>query len=152
MENEDKCIALSSHAIGLDNHKPYKRHGKFFYKPYRNYYDASMKDSCTILWKWVWVLQRIWKCTLWKRLPYACLSWWCVWIRHQQETYKRIFWIYQRISIKTHQRYRISEKCGNVRKGKVQKCSNCVAVKHSGILYVERWTGNDTSFKLSKKR
>lgn len=44
MENEDKCIALSSHAIGFDNKKAYIRHGRLFYKPYRNYYDASQKD------------------------------------------------------------------------------------------------------------
>lgn len=47
MEHKKKCIALASHAIGLDNKKPYKRHGKLFYKPYRNYYDASI-DNCTI--------------------------------------------------------------------------------------------------------
>lgn len=46
-ENENKCIVLSSHAIGLDYHKPYKRHGRLFYKPYRNYYDASPKDCET---------------------------------------------------------------------------------------------------------
>ena len=40
----DKCIILASHAIGLDNKKPYKRWGKYFYKPYRNYYDASSSD------------------------------------------------------------------------------------------------------------
>ena len=44
MDNE-KCIAFASHAIGLDNKKPYKRHGRLFYRPYRNYYDASLADS-----------------------------------------------------------------------------------------------------------
>lgn len=48
MKNEDRCISLSSHAIGLDNHKPYKRHGRLFYKPYRNhYYTTSLKDCET---------------------------------------------------------------------------------------------------------
>lgn len=42
--SENKCINFASHAIGLDNKKPYKRHGKLFYRPYRNYYDASMGD------------------------------------------------------------------------------------------------------------
>ena len=37
-------IDHASHAIGLDHKKPYKRHGKLFYRPYRNYYDASPKD------------------------------------------------------------------------------------------------------------
>ena len=41
---DDKCISFASHAIGLDHKKPYKRHGKLFYRPYRNYYDASIKD------------------------------------------------------------------------------------------------------------
>lgn len=44
MEKENRYIALASHAIGLDRKKPYKRHGKLFYRPYRNYYDASIKD------------------------------------------------------------------------------------------------------------
>lgn len=38
------CIALASHCIGLDRKKPYKRHGRYFYRPYRNYYDAGGKD------------------------------------------------------------------------------------------------------------
>lgn len=36
-----------SHRIGLDYKKPYKRHGRYFYRPYRNYYDASVKDCET---------------------------------------------------------------------------------------------------------
>lgn len=28
-------IALASHCIGLDHSKPYKRRGRYFYKPYR---------------------------------------------------------------------------------------------------------------------
>lgn len=46
---EEKCISLAIHAVGLDRKKPYKRHGKYFYRPYRNYYDASLED-CKI-WK-----------------------------------------------------------------------------------------------------
>ncbi len=44
MKREEQCISFAKHAIGLDNNKPYKRHGKLFYKPYRNYYDASIND------------------------------------------------------------------------------------------------------------
>lgn len=43
-EKENRCISLATHAIGLDHKKPYKRHGRYFYRPYRNYYDASIKD------------------------------------------------------------------------------------------------------------
>lgn len=39
--NKDLCISLASHAIGLDNKNPYKRHGKLFYKPYRNYFSTA---------------------------------------------------------------------------------------------------------------
>ena len=44
MNSDNEYISLASHAIGLDHKKPYKRHGKLFYRPYRNYYDASIKD------------------------------------------------------------------------------------------------------------
>lgn len=41
----DKTIALMRHAIGLDYQKPYTRHGKKFYKPYRNYFGAAANDT-----------------------------------------------------------------------------------------------------------
>lgn len=31
-------IDLAKHCIGLDRKKPYTRHGKKFYRPYRNFY------------------------------------------------------------------------------------------------------------------
>lgn len=34
----DELIELAKHFIGLDRKKPYIRHGKKFYKPYRNYF------------------------------------------------------------------------------------------------------------------
>lgn len=34
-------LTLASHCIGLDHRKPYKRHGRYFYRPYRNYYAAG---------------------------------------------------------------------------------------------------------------
>lgn len=43
-ENDKIYIRLASHAIGLENKKPYKRHGKLFYRPYRNYYNASPRN------------------------------------------------------------------------------------------------------------
>lgn len=33
-----KVIDLCKHMVGLDRNKPYHRHGKAFYKPYRNYF------------------------------------------------------------------------------------------------------------------
>lgn len=39
-------IDLASHCIGLDYNKPYKRHGRYFYRPYRNYKDAEQKAPC----------------------------------------------------------------------------------------------------------
>ena len=36
--NDSEYIKLAKHCIGLDRKKPYIRHGRKFYKPYRNYY------------------------------------------------------------------------------------------------------------------
>ena len=47
LTNENQYIELARHAIGLDHKEPYKRHGKLFYKPYRNYYYASPKGFKT---------------------------------------------------------------------------------------------------------
>ena len=42
-ENELKrAIELCKHMIGLDYSNPYHRHGKAFYKPYRNYFEAPI--------------------------------------------------------------------------------------------------------------
>lgn len=40
----DKMIELCKHTIGLDYKKPYHRHGKAFYKPYRNFFCTSKDD------------------------------------------------------------------------------------------------------------
>ena len=37
-------VKQAIHCIGLDYAKPYTRHGKKFYEPYRNHYDAGGKD------------------------------------------------------------------------------------------------------------
>lgn len=33
---QPKEVQLAAHAIGLDYKRPYQRHGKLFYRPYRN--------------------------------------------------------------------------------------------------------------------
>ena len=43
-----EAIDICKHMVGLDYSKPYHRHGKTFYKPYRNYYEAP-KDGNPIL-------------------------------------------------------------------------------------------------------
>lgn len=47
MSEQQKNILIdyASHAIGLDYKRPYTRHGKKFYKPYRNYYDTFTSDE-----------------------------------------------------------------------------------------------------------
>lgn len=39
-EELNRAIELCKHMVGLDHKSPYLRHGKAFYKPYRNYYCA----------------------------------------------------------------------------------------------------------------
>lgn len=43
-------VSLASHAIGLDYKKPYTRHGKKFYKPYRNYYTVGLNGYGFRVW------------------------------------------------------------------------------------------------------
>ena len=38
MPLSERQIKLASHTIGLDSKNPYKRHGKLFYRPYRNFF------------------------------------------------------------------------------------------------------------------
>ena len=40
----DRIVELCKHTIGLDYEKPYHRHGKAFYKPYRNYFCTIKND------------------------------------------------------------------------------------------------------------
>lgn len=42
--DNNRYINLMQHCIGMDHKKPYKRHGRLFYRPYRNHYNASWKD------------------------------------------------------------------------------------------------------------
>ena len=42
---------LAMHCIGMDRQKPYKRHGKLFYRPYRNYFSAPDETSHRQAWE-----------------------------------------------------------------------------------------------------
>ena len=44
----DKMISYASHAIGLGTRKPYTRHGRKFYRPYRNYFATNPDDPTWI--------------------------------------------------------------------------------------------------------
>lgn len=45
MTISDSYIELAKHCIGLDYKKPYIRHGKRYYKPYRNYFHTIPDDT-----------------------------------------------------------------------------------------------------------
>lgn len=45
-----RCIDLAKHAIGLDQNNPYHRHGKAFFKPYRNYFTTNKYDDDWCAW------------------------------------------------------------------------------------------------------
>lgn len=45
MPDTNPYIEQAKHAIGLDYKKPYHRHGKAFYKPYRNYFCTKKDDE-----------------------------------------------------------------------------------------------------------
>lgn len=49
--HKTKEIQLAAHTIGLDNKRPYQRHGKFFYRPYRNYFTTHEKDINFSVWQ-----------------------------------------------------------------------------------------------------
>lgn len=40
-----EAIKLCKHMIGLDHKKPYRRHGKMFYRPYRNYFSVRPESD-----------------------------------------------------------------------------------------------------------
>lgn len=44
MINKEILISRMEHCIGFDRRKPYTRHGRKFFKPYRNYY-ATREDE-----------------------------------------------------------------------------------------------------------
>lgn len=42
--NQSLYMERAAHCVGLDRNFPYKRNGKFYYRPYRNYYNTSYND------------------------------------------------------------------------------------------------------------
>lgn len=51
LSHKTKEVQLAAHTIGLDNKRPYQRHGKFFYRPYRNYFSTHGKDIYLSIWQ-----------------------------------------------------------------------------------------------------
>lgn len=47
----EKHRKLMRHALGMDSRKPYKRHGKWFYRPYRNYFYTHENTSDYPFWE-----------------------------------------------------------------------------------------------------
>ena len=87
--SEDKCVTLATHAVGLDNKKPYKRHGKYFYKPYRNHYAAS-PDDCIV---WDEMVDKGWA----KAGREDCIGGRLYWL-----TRKGLDWLGEKLEIKIH--------------------------------------------------
>ena len=50
LTKHSKPVRLAAHAIGLDHKKPYIRHGKTFYRPYRNYFTTRTKSYDHEIW------------------------------------------------------------------------------------------------------
>lgn len=44
-------VRLAAHAIGLDHKRPYVRHGKTYYRPYRNRYHTHDKAHVYNVWQ-----------------------------------------------------------------------------------------------------
>lgn len=42
---KQNAIVVMQHCVGLGRKKPYKRHGKLFYRPYRNYFATGAQDE-----------------------------------------------------------------------------------------------------------
>lgn len=40
-----KAVDYCKHMVGLDYERPYQRHGKLFYKPYRNHWEAPANGN-----------------------------------------------------------------------------------------------------------
>lgn len=47
----EKYRKLMRHTLGMDSKKPYKRHGKWFYRPYRNYFYTHENTSDYPYWE-----------------------------------------------------------------------------------------------------
>lgn len=51
LTKHSKPVQLAAHAIGLNHKRPYIRHGKTFYRPYRNYFTTHDKTHDYTVWK-----------------------------------------------------------------------------------------------------
>lgn len=71
-----RAIELCKHMIGLDYKSPYHRHGKAFYKPYRNCYEAP-QDGNPILDKLPFIVIERWQSeiSVWYSLTKRGLAW-----------------------------------------------------------------------------
>lgn len=49
--DESRFVEVAKHAIGLGHRKPYTRHGKLWYRPYRNHFAASAGSPDYGLWE-----------------------------------------------------------------------------------------------------
>lgn len=45
-----RYVDAMKHCIGMDQRKPYKRHGKLFYRPWRNYYSTGPTCDGVDIW------------------------------------------------------------------------------------------------------
>ena len=72
----DAAINFCKHMVGLDYKSPYHRHGKAFYKPYRNYYEAP-QDGNPILDKLPnhIITKRVGGVSVWYELTKEGLAW-----------------------------------------------------------------------------
>lgn len=72
----EEVIKLCKHMVGLDYKSPYHRHGKAFYKPYRNYYGALRVEPAAVDKLPSRLIQkRVGQITIWYKLTNAGLAW-----------------------------------------------------------------------------
>lgn len=48
--DENRFVEVAKHAIGMGHRKPYTRHGKRWYRPYRNYFATTIGSPDFELW------------------------------------------------------------------------------------------------------
>lgn len=72
----ERVVEICKHMVGLDYKNPYHRHGKAFYKPYRNYYEASIAGNALLdeLPEW-FIKKRVGKISRWYELTEDGLNW-----------------------------------------------------------------------------
>lgn len=51
VELDDRHIAKAKQCIGLDRTEPYKKRGKYYYKPWRNFFAAAKSGTNFKLWE-----------------------------------------------------------------------------------------------------